>query len=411
MPPLKNKKQIISWCLFDFANSSYSAVIAAVIFPVYYANEIVGDGTGLGDLWWGRAIALSMAIVAISSPFLGGIVDYANIRKRLLFLYTLLSVLSVSLFYFLQKGMIIEGFILIVIANIGMEGGIVFYNSFFPEITESSYRGRVSAWGFGIGYAGSIISLLMALFLIHKGFIEFTWPMIALFFLIFSLPAFIFLPRDKRSNIRLYEAATSGFYETIRRLRKMWSNREQRKFLAAYFLYEDGVNTVIVFSSIFAATTLGFKSEELIGMYLIVQLTALIGAFLIAKPSDYLGPKNIVMLALCLWIVVTILAYFVNEKSHFFVIASIAGLGLGSVQAASRTFYSQFIPKGQEAEFFGVYSLVGKSSAIIGPLVFGYISSTFGSQRPAILSVAMFFILGLIIIKTVEIVLNKDKEG
>lgn len=408
---IKNKKEIISWCLFDFANSSYSAVIAAVIFPVYYANEIVGDGTGLGDLWWGRAIAVSMAIVAISSPFLGGIVDYANIRKRLLFLYTLLSVFSVSLFYFLQKGMIIEGFILIVIANIGMEGGIVFYNSFFTEITESSFRGRVSAWGFGIGYAGSIISLLIALFLINKGLIKFTWPVIALFFLIFALPAFIFLPRDKRSNIRLYDAATSGFHETIRRLRKMWSNREQRMFLAAYFLYEDGVNTVIVFSSIFAATTLGFKSEELIGMYLIVQLTALIGAFLIAKPSDYFGPKSIIMIALCLWIAVTISAYFVNEKSHFFVIASIAGLGLGSVQAASRAFYSQFIPKGQEAEFFGVYSLVGKSSAIFGPLIFGYISSTFGNQRPAILSVAIFFILGLIIIKTVAISLHNNKDG
>lgn len=408
---IKNKKEIISWCLFDFANSSYSAVISAVIFPVYYANEIVGYETGLGDLWWGRAVALSMAIVAISSPFLGGIADYANIRKRLLILFTLLSLFSVSLFYFLQKGMIIEGFILIVIANIGMEGGIVFYNSFLTEITESSYRGRVSAWGFGIGYAGSIISLLIALFLIDRGYIKFTWPVIALFFLIFALPAFIFLPRDKRSNIRLYDAATSGFRETIRRLKKMWSNREQRKFLVAYFLYEDGVNTVIVFSSIFAATTLGFKSEELVGMYIIVQLTALIGAFLIAKPSDYFGPKSIIMIALCLWIAVTISAYFINEKSHFFIIASIAGLGLGSVQAASRALYSQFIPKGQEAEFFGVYSLVGKSSAIFGPLIFGYISSTFGSQRPAILSVAMFFILGLIIIKSVAISFHNKSKG
>ncbi len=395
-------KKILSWCLFDFANSSYSAVIAAVIFPVYYVNEIVGNESGLGDLWWGRAIAFSMAIVAVSSPFLGGIADYARIRKRLLIFYTFLCISSVVSFYFLQKGMIIEGFLLIVLANIGMEGGLVFYNSFLPGITKTTHQGRVSAWGYGIGYAGSIVSLILALLLIKKGFITMTWPMIALFFGIFSLPAFLFLPQDNPEKIKMSQAAVNGFNQTWERLKKIWSNKEQRKFLLAYFIYEDGVNTVIVFSSIFAATTLKFKPEELIGMYLIVQAAALIGVFLMAKPIDYWGPKKVVILSLSMWIVVSIATFFVQNKSHFFVIASIAGLGLGTVQAASRAFYMQFIPKGQESEYFGVYSLVGKSSAILGPLVFGYLSITFGSQRPAVLSVALFFLVGLIIVWTVK---------
>lgn len=395
-------KKVLSWCLFDFANSSYSAVIAAVIFPVYYANVMVGNETGQGDLWWGRAIALSMAVVAISSPFLGGIADYAKIRKRLLMGYTFLCIASVASFYFLQKGMIIEGFVLIVIANIGMEGGLVFYNSFLPEITKTTHQGRVSAWGYGIGYAGSIISLLLALFLIDRGFLTTAWPVIALFFIIFSLPAFVFLPSDKMEKIKITSAGIAGFKQTLQRLRKMWPNKEQRKFLFAYLIYQDGVNTVIVFSSIFAATTLGFTFKELIGMYLIVQATALIGAFLMAKPIDYWGPKKVVILSLTMWIVVSIAAFFVQDKSHFFIIASIAGLGLGTVQAATRAFYAQFIPEGQEAEYFGVYSLVGKSSAILGPLVFGYLSSTFGSQRPAILAVALFFLAGLIIIQRVK---------
>ncbi|MCL5062800.1 MAG: MFS transporter [Nitrospiraceae bacterium] len=401
-------KKVLSWCLFDFANSSYSAVIAAVIFPVYYANVIVGNETGLGDLWWGRAIALSMAAVALSSPFLGGIADYAKVRKKLLIFYTLLCIASVASFYFLHKGMVLEGFILIVLANIGMEGGLVFYNSFLPEISETTHQGRVSAWGFGVGYAGSIISLLLALFLIKKGFMSMTWPMVALFFGIFSLPAFVFLPKDKQGDFvmgtssTLCGAAMDGLRYAWKTFKKIWTNKEQRKFLMAYLIYEDGVNTVIVFSSIFAATTLQFKPEELIGMYLIVQTTALIGAFLMARPIDCWGPKKVVMLSLSMWIVVSIATFFVQDKSHFFIIACIAGLGLGTVQAATRAFYTQFIPDGQESEYFGVYSLVGKSSAILGPLVFGYLSSTFGSQRPAVLSVALFFIVGLIIVQTVK---------
>lgn len=395
-------KKILSWCLFDFANSSYSAVIAAVIFPVYYTNVVVGNETGQGDLWWGRAIALSMAIVAISSPFLGGIADYAKIRKRLLIGYTFLCIASVASFYFLQKGLIVEGFVLIVIANIGMEGALVFYNSFLPEISKKTHQGRVSAWGYAIGYAGSIISLFIALFLIDRGFLTAAWPIIALFFIIFSMPAFIFLPADKREKIKITSAAIAGFQQTLQRLKKMWSNKEQKKFLLAYFIYQDGVNTVIIFSSIFASTTLGFTFKELIGMYLVVQAAALIGAFLMARPIDYWGPKKVIIISLILWITVSVAAFFVYEKSHFFVIASIAGLGLGTVQAATRAFYVQFIPEGQEAEYFGVYSFVGKSSAIIGPLIFGYLSLTFGNQRPAILAVALFFIVGLVLIKGVK---------
>lgn len=397
-----NAKQTISWCLFDFANSSYSAVIAAVIFPVYYVNQIVGNEAGLGDLWWGRAISLSMAVIAISSPFLGGIADYAGARKRLLFLYTFLCISATASFYLLQEGMIIEGFLLIVLANIGMEGGIVFYNSFLPDIAEPTHIGRVSSWGFATGYAGSIISLIIALLLINKGLAHITWPVIALFFGFFSLPALIFLPKDRRRKVKIFDAAAAGFKQTLERFKEMWSNKEQRRFLLAYLIYEDGVNTVIVFSSIFAATTLMFKAEELVIMYIVVQTTALAGAFLMARPTDYWGPKKVVMASLTLWCIVTFSAFFVQDKGHFFIIASIAGLGLGTVQSASRAFYAQFIPKGQEAEYFGVYALVGKSSAIIGPLVFGYLSSAFSSQRPAILSVSLFFLAGLLIVKTIK---------
>jgi len=397
-----NRRHILSWTLFDFANSSYSAVMAAVVFPVYYTQVIVGNEAGLGDLWWGRAISASMAVVALTSPFLGGIADFGGLRKRFLFLYTALSVATIACLPLLDKGMILQGFLLIALANFGMEGGVVFYNSFLPQIAPPDYQGRVSAWGFGVGYAGSIVSLLLALPLVGAGQFRATWLMVALFFALFSTPAFLHLPPDIRGERSLLGAGLRGMKHTLISLKEMWAQRELRKFLFSYLLYEDGVNTVIVFSSIFAATTLGFCPRDLILLYLIVQVTALLGAFAMAKPTDQLGPKKVVMLSLFIWTLVSIMAFFVKSQGQFWCIASFAGLGLGTVQAASRAFYAQFIPQGREAEYFGVYSLIGKSSAILGPLLFGQISSTFGSQRPAILSVGVFFLAGMLLLAGVK---------
>ena len=185
--PALNRGQVVSWCLFDFANSSYSAVIAAVVFQVYYINAIVGNEKGRGDLWWGRAISASMLVVSITSPFVGGIADHAGLRKRLLAAYTATCVAAVAGFTLLEPGAYLTGFLLIVVANLGMEGGLVFYNSFLPQIAPPHYQGRVSGWGFGVGYAGSILSLLIALPLAKAGRFDAIWVMVALFFAICSV--------------------------------------------------------------------------------------------------------------------------------------------------------------------------------------------------------------------------------
>lgn len=396
-----NRKQVVSWCLYDFANSSYSAVIAAVVFPVYYATYVVGNEAGLGDLWWGRAVSLSMLTVAVLSPVLGGIADFMGARKRFLILFTLICAGSVGMFSFLEKGMIYSGFLLAVTANIGLEGGIVFYNSFFPLIVTKEYQGRVSSWGFAVGYAGSIIALLLARPLVAHGMFEATWLMVSCFFIVFSVPAFLYLPADKK-GATLRDSASNGMRFTLKTLRHILGDSDARRFLLAYLLYADGVSTVIVFSSLFAASTLGFRSSELIILFLLVQGTALAGAVAMAKPVDYWGPKKVVSISLLLWTAVCVMAFIVTVKSHFWVIALIAGLGLGTVQAASRAFYAQLIPEGHESEYFGVYALAGKSSAVIGPLLFGYVSSAMASQRPAIISVTVFFIAGLAILQFVR---------
>jgi UMF1 family MFS transporter len=396
------KRQILSWCLYDFANSSYSAVIAAVVFQVYYINTVVGNEQGRGDLWWGTAISSSMLIVSLSSPFLGGIADFAGIRKRLLAVYTAVCITAVAGFSLLGPGAVYSGFALIILANVGMEGGLVFYNSFLPRIAPTDHQGRVSGWGFGVGYAGSILSLLIALPLARAGKFDLIWLMVAAFFALFSLPAFFFLPRDARTGVPASEAGIRGSKKAWETIREIWGRKEPRKFLISYLIYEDGVNTVIVFSSSLAATTFGFSPGELIALYLVVQVTALIGAFLLSKPTDTWGPKKVVSLSLLLWSLVAVSAFFVPNKTGFWAVASVAGLGLGSVQAGTRAFFTQFIPGGKEAEYFGVYSLVGKTSAVLGPLVFGQVSSAFGSQRPAILSIAFFFVAGFLLVRRVQ---------
>jgi UMF1 family MFS transporter len=398
---LMDRKHVVSWCLFDFANSSYSAVIAAVVFQVYYINAIVGNAAGQGDLWWGRAISASMLFVSLSSPFLGGIADNAGLRKRLLAAYTALCVCAVAGLALLEPGMVLPGLVLIVLANVGMEGGAVFYNSFLPQIAPASHRGRVSGWGFAVGYAGSILSLLIALPLARAGRFPAIWLTVAGFFALFSLPAFLFLPRDLPAGRGLVAAGVQGIRSALATLRELWQRREPRRFLVAYLIYEDGVNTVIVFSSSLAATTFGFAQGELIALYLAVQVTALAGAVALARPTDTWGPKRVVSLSLLLWFAVAVTACFIRTKALFWGVACTAGLGLGSVQAGSRAFYTQFIPEGKEAEYFGVYSLVGKTSAILGPLVFGGISAALGSQRPAILSIAAFFVVGFTLVSRV----------
>ncbi|MDE2058429.1 MAG: MFS transporter [candidate division NC10 bacterium] len=398
-----NRRQVVAWTLYDFANSSFAAVIAATIYATYYAQVVVGNVHGEGDLWWGRLISTSMAIVALTSPILGAIADRAGIRKRLFFITTYLSVGATALMATVEQGMVLRGFVLGVLGMVGFEGALVFYNAYLPDIASRQWQGRVSAYGFAVGYAGSIVALLVALPFVRVGALDWCFLSAAVLFGLFAIPSFLILPEDRPGRIEVIEAVCESVLGTIQTVRDVLTFRELRRFLGAYLLYEDGVNTVIFFSSIFAARTLGFGMAQLIGLYVLVQVTALIGAFLWGKPTDYLGPKVVVLCMLVLWIGVVIAAYFVEAQRQFYLLAAVAGSGLGAIQAASRTFMASLIPKGREGEFFGCYALCGKTASILGPLVFGAVSYTLaGNQRAAILAIGLFFLIGLILLARVR---------
>jgi MFS transporter, UMF1 family len=398
-----NRKHVLAWALYDFAGSIYSAVIAAAVFNVYFANVIVGNADGRGDQVWGWVGSVSVALVALTSPLLGSIADRAGVRKRLMMAYSMLGMGAVALFTTIEPGMVWVGFALAVIANVGFEGGQVFYNAFLPDLAPRTHQGRVSGWGFGLGYLGSAIGLIAAIPLASSGRFDLLWLVVAAWWLLFSLPAFTILPESPGTGESIGTAALRGLTDFRRIFREVMAEVQIRRFLIAYFFYIDGVLTVIWFAAIFADTTLGFDQTETIVLFLVVQFSALAGSFAMAKPTDVLGPRTIITAMLVLWTGVAVAAYFITSKTTFFAVCALGGVGLGSIQAASRSFMSQLVPDGKEGEMFGFYSFCGKSSSILGPIVFGTVSrASGGNQRIAVLAIAAFFLVGGLLLQRVR---------
>ena len=398
-----NRKRVAAWVLFDFANSVYPAVITATVFALYYANTIVGNDAGRGDLWWGRVLAFSMFCVAVSSPVLGSVADKAGVRKKFLIVYSYLCIVSVVLFTTLEPGMVLQGFLLAVLANIGFEGSLVYYNAYLADIAPPERQGFVSGLGFGVGYAGSIVGLLIALLLMELGLFYFTWLAVAGFFALFSLPSFLGLPSDVKGTLSFSQAAREGLIGLHRLVADVLRQKPLRRFLLSFFVYIDGVNTTLYFAGLYTSKTLGFSFQELIYLFLLIQASALVGALVFAKPTDLWGPKLILNFTLVFWTLIVTAAYFIEAKSTFFGLAVFAGTGMGVVQAASRAMMASLIPKGKEAEMFGFYAFCGKSSSILGPLLFGFISHALGgNQRVALLSIIPFFFVGFILLQRVK---------
>jgi UMF1 family MFS transporter len=397
------RRSVVAWLLYDFANSAYVAVIPGTVYSKYYALAVVGNEHGQGDFWWGLSVTISMVIVAVASPPLGAIADHAGVRKRFLGLLTYLSVGATVLMATVRPGDVVWGLVLAVVGTVGFEAAIVYYNAYLPDLADASWRGRLSAYGFATGYAGSALALAAALPFALGGSYGGAFLTAAALYGVFALPAMLYLPPDRPGGIPLGKAVRIGFTEARQALRQIVRLPNLRGFLLAYLFFEDGVNTVVYFSSIFAGHTLGFTTAEVIGLYFVVQLSALAGAWLWARPIDTWGPKAVVMVTLVQWCLVVLAAYFVTTKGQFYVVAVFAGTGLGAIQAAARAFMASLIPKGQEASLFGFYSLCGKTAAVMGPVIFGTVSLlTGGNQRAAILAIGLMFVAGFILLARVR---------
>tara|TARA_B100000315_G_C14593217_1_gene597112 strand:- start:1736 stop:3046 length:1311 start_codon:yes stop_codon:yes gene_type:complete len=409
------RREILSWCFFDFANSSFAILILTLGYSVYFVQIVASTSEYSPEQLWSWGYACSMFLVALCSPILGATADATATKKPLLGCCTALCVISTASLYFVTSGDIWFGLIVFGLANIGFDLGFVLYSAFLVEISTRSNIGRISGYGWGLGYVGGICALALAYPLLEGGLgaenllnYRLSFVMTALFFSLASLPLFLYLKERAISYSFVTEESlwTIGFQRLRRTYSEITRYKELFKYLIAYLIYTDGINTVILFAGIFASRVLEFTPAELILYFLIVQLAAAFGAYVFGIIVDRVGPRKPIMATLIIWVGVALGAYFVQTAVQFYILGLIAGVALGSNQSASRTLIGYFTPRDKVGEFFGFFSVSGKFAAIIGPLIYGQITTMAGSQRPAALSMAGFFLIGLVILWTV-----REKDG
>ncbi len=399
---MQMKKSVIAaWSLFDFANSSFAIIMSTFVFPQFYTGVIVDNPNK--DLYWGITLSISMLLVALLAPGLGAIADSTHSKKKFLFVFTLFAVLATAGAYVLESGMIVIGSIIFIIANAGFEGGIVFYDAFLPQIAPADKIGKVSGIGFAVGYLGSLVALGATVPLLTSGMYKETFLVTAAMFAVFSVPLFLFVPEGgSGSQAFSLKAMAKGIREVGKTIREIKEYRSLAIFLLAFFIYNDAILTVIGFAGIYAKNTLQFTMKDLIILYALVQTVAIIGSLIFGVVTDKLGPRSTIMITLGIWLLVVIGAFFSTDAISFYIVATLAGISLGSSQSASRSMMALLTPVKHSAKFFGFYDgFAGKASAVVGPLLFGLLSSTIG-QRFAILSLILFFAAGLWLIKLVR---------
>ena len=416
--------------MYDFANSAFATTILAVIFNQYFAAIVAGGERGVeffgfhlhGASFFTFSVALSMAISAILAPFLGAIADASASKKWFLMVFCYTAVLFTGLLYFVRAGNYWRGAIFFMVANIGFAGGNVYYNAFLPEISTDQNIGRVSGFGWALGYIGGgallAINLIMLKYPDRIGFpigyftVQDCFLSVAFWWLIFSLPTFLFLrERSKRSDSSF---ETGYFGEGYRRLqqtfRRIRTFRELTKFLVAFLVYNDGIETVIVMASIFGAEVLGMETGEIILFFLMIQGIAFFGSLIFGFLADAIGNKKTVMISLGIWSLIVIWAFRLGvlwePKTEYWILGALAGTVMGGSQAASRSLQGLFTPDANSAEFFGFFAVSGKFASVFGPLIYGILIAVTGNVQSGILSVLLFFIVGMAVLWTVN-----EKKG
>lgn len=407
-----NRRIIFSWSMYDFANSSFSTLVITFVYATYFTKFIAPDEIS-GTSLWSKGVTLSALIVALLSPVLGTIGDRSGFRKHFLFIATSIAIISTSFLYFILPGQTTLAIICFVLANSAYEIGIVFYNSFLPNIAMPKLIGRISGNAWAFGYVGGLLVMGIA----WIGFVspEVPWfgftrtagenirattLLTAAWFAVFSLPIFLWVkdsrPRDEQVvPIGVYHQLLSTFYE----LKKY---REIIKFLAARLFYNDGLVTIFAFGGIYAQGTFGFNFNEILIFGIVLHITACLGAFAFGFLDDLLGGKKTIQITLLGLILASLLAVFSPGKRTFWISGILVGIFTGPVQSASRSLMSRFIPFNKETEFFGLFAFSGKATTFLGPLFLGILTENFQSQRIGMGIVIFFFVIGSLILQKVD---------
>lgn len=423
---INDKRTINGWAIYDWANSAYFLVISTAIFPAYFLANTPENIGFLGmemsnSSLYSYSVSLSYIIIVFLSPFLSGIADYGNKRMYFLKLFTVVGALAcVALYFFAGIGQMWLGVSAFILATIGCAGGLVFYNAYLPEIATEDRFDQVSAKGYAYGYLGSVLLLLMILFLALKPeFFGITNPslpyrigfvMVGLWWLGFAQITFSRLPKASLGKITL-RMMSKGIDEVREVAKDILKKKEILKFLAALFFYNAGVQTVIYLASAFGSKELGFTANNLIIVILILQVLAMGGAYFFALVSKWVGNKIALVIMNAIWIIICITAYFVESTLQFYFIAAFVGLVLGGIQSLSRSTFSKMVDenKGDLTSYFSFYDILFKLSVVFGTFVFGFIEHMTSNMRFSVLGLAVFFIIGIIILLTVKVDFTADE--
>jgi UMF1 family MFS transporter len=403
-------REVWAWAMYDFANSGYTTVVITAIFNAYFVG-VVAAGESWSTFAWTLALSVSYAIVLLTAPVIGAYADAHAVKKKLLAITTSGCVLGTALLSLVGPGDLAIAFALIVLSNVFFGTGENIAAAFLPELARPETMGKVSAWGWSLGYIGGLITLAACLAYVfwaraqghtEAEFVPVTMLITAAMFVVASAFTFAVL-KERAVPQRASEAPSRALARVAETLRHARQYKDLLRFLGCIVLYQSGVQTVIALSAIYAQVAMGFTTEDTIVLVLLVNITASLGAYLFGQWQDRLGHRRTLVLTLLGWCSMILIAYFTTGRVGFWVAANIAGLCLGASQSAGRALVGYLTPPGRRAEFFGLWGLAVKLASILGPLTYGALTFiTDNDHRSAMLITGLFFLLGLVVLQTVD---------
>lgn len=407
-PVQGNRTTIIAWCLYDWANSAFPTIIVTFVFSAFFTSAVAPDPK-LGTALWGQANSLMAIGAAILAPVLGAIADQGGRRKPWLLVLSVICIAATASLWFVRPdpSSMIFALVVFAIAGLGFELGLVFYNAMLPELAPSGSVGRISGWGWGVGYLGGLTCLVLSLVLFVRPdpspfgldresaeHVRITSPFAAAWFALFALPLFLLVPDRTGTGLPLGQAVRSGLHTLIVTFRQLRAHRNIAVFLLGKMLYTDGLNTLFAFGGIYAAGTFGMSFDEILLFAIALNVSSGLGAIGFAWIDDWVGAKPTILVSLSFMTVLGAGILFVESKVAFVALAAGLGLFFGPAQASSRSLMSRLAPPESRAEFFGLFALAGRITAFLGPMLVGWVTFAAQSQRAGMATILPFFIIG-----------------
>ena len=411
-----DRKPVIAFCLFDFANSAFTTIVVTFVFATYFANGIAAD-PNTGGAQWSLAMAAAGIVIAVLSPILGAIADQTGRRKPWLLAVSVICVTSTALLWYAKPTPddVPWALTFAVISTIGFEMGMLFYNALLPGIATPATLGRISGWAWGVGYSGGLISLAVALFVLVQGdpppfgldksqaeHVRATSLLVAIWFTVFAAPLFLFIKEPEASGIPAGLAVRQGLKQLATSLSNIRNHKNIFRYLIAGMIYSDAVSTIFALGGVYAGVTFGMQTPDIIVLGISLNVTAGLGAFLGGWADDRLGSKRTIMISLAALIVTAAAVMLAQDKTLFWIAALAMSTFFGPVQAASRTMMARLSPPTMRGEMFGLFALSGKVTAFVGPAVVGWVTLATGSYRLGMSTTLIFLFAGLLLLRGVK---------